>query len=319
MVDIFCKEKAIKAVWIPKLLGSKNKCNIIIHNYLVKQGLNFKLLLRINFRQENQFSALACIPEFYKSVFLAFNQCEYIKPPNKFSSIEILLQCIWGNEYFKVKGKTLLTEPLSITYVLRKFLEDKDVSACRYIQHTLLERLTFISKSKIYKITIDTINSKLFYTILLNKKFEKPYVEKIWEKSFSISFCNSDWQIIYMTNFKELMLKLSQFKYKILHNILLCGKLEAQWNKNIPPYCDFCKETEDMQHILYFCRRIKSIWMHLDLFIYLGFYIAFNTVQVISRWVVGRAEETSTYSSLGFCTVNCRPTASNYQLSHFRP
>ena len=54
-------------------------------------------------------------------------------------------------------------------------------------------------------------------------------------------------------------------------------------------------------------------------FIYLGFYVAFNTVQVISRWVAGRAEETSTYSSLGFCTVNCRPTASNYQLSHLRP
>ena len=49
------------------------------------------------------------------------------------------------------------------------------------------------------------------------------------------------------------------------------------------------------------------------------FYVAFNTVQVISRRVVGRAEETSTYSSLGFCTVNCRPTASNYQLSHLQP
>ena len=57
----------------------------------------------------------------------------------------------------------------------------------------------------------------------------------------------------------------------------------------------------------------------LVLFIYLGFYIAFNTVQVISRWVVGRGEETSTYSSSGFCTVNCRPTASNYQLSHLKP
>ena len=56
------------------------------------------------------------------------------------------------------------------------------------------------------------------------------------------------------------------------------------------------------------------------LFIYLGFYVAFNTVQVISRRVVGRAEETSTYSSLGLCTVNCRLTASNYQLnSHLRP
>ena len=30
------------------------------------------------------------------------------------------------------------------------------------------------------------------------------------------------------------------------------------------------------------------------LFIYLGFYVAFNTVQVISQRVVGRAEETST-------------------------
>ena len=55
------------------------------------------------------------------------------------------------------------------------------------------------------------------------------------------------------------------------------------------------------------------------LVIYLGFYVAFNTVQVISRRVVGRAEETSTYSSSGFCTVNCRPTAVNYQLSHMRP
>ena len=52
-------------------------------------------------------------------------------------------------------------------------------------------------------------------------------------------------------------------------------------------------------------------WTNLCLFIYLGFFVAFNTVQVISRRVVGRAEETSTYSMLGFCTVNCRPTESN--------
>ena len=37
--------------------------------------------------------------------------------------------------------------------------------------------------------------------------------------------------------------------------------------------------------------------------IYLGLHVAFNTVQVISRWVVGRAEETSTYSWSRFCTV----------------
>ena len=46
--------------------------------------------------------------------------------------------------------------------------------------------------------------------------------------------------------------------------------------------------------------------------------MATENVLVISRRVVGRAEETSTHSSLGFCTVNCRLTASNYQLSHMR-
>ena len=59
--------------------------------------------------------------------------------------------------------------------------------------------------------------------------------------------------------------------------------------------------------------------LNFYLFIYLGFYVAFNSVQVISQWVVGRAEETSTYSWSRFCTVNCQPTASNYKLSHLRP
>ena len=70
---------------------------------------------------------------------------------------------------------------------------------------------------------------------------------------------------------------------------------------------------------LFLMNTCESVYGSFYLFIYLGFYVAFNTVQVISRRVVRRAEETSTYSSLGFCTVNCRPTASNYQLSHLRP
>ena len=53
-----------------------------------------------------------------------------------------------------------------------------------------------------------------------------------------------------------------------------------------------------------------------DYFIYLGFNIALNTIQVISRRVVLWAEETSTYSWSRFCTVNCWQMVSNYQLSH---
>ena len=40
-----------------------------------------------------------------------------------------------------------------------------------------------------------------------------------------------------------------------------------------------------------FLPKISSPFLAFRLFIYLGFYVAFNTVQVISRRVVGRAKE----------------------------
>ena len=49
---------------------------------------------------------------------------------------------------------------------------------------------------------------------------------------------------------------------------------------------------------MFYRLNCTAVYVHLKKqplnFIYLGFYVAFNTVQVISRRVVGRAEETST-------------------------
>ena len=100
---------------------------------------------------------------------------------------------------------------------------------------------------------------------------------------------------------------------------ILSTRLFFHLKINVLGYCLFtikyCTRKTVYEKALFF----KTSYLLKDFFFYLGFYVAFNTVQVISRRVVGRAEETSTYSSLGFCTVNCRPTASNYQLSHLRP
>ena len=59
--------------------------------------------------------------------------------------------------------------------------------------------------------------------------------------------------------------------------------------------------TSDLLNSKNLIVAMSQLWI----FVYLGFYVAFNTVQVISQRVIGRAEETSTYSSLGLCTVNC--------------
>ena len=94
-------------------------------------------------------------------------------------------------------------------------------------------------------------------------------------------------------------------------------------HKNSRKHKTLCNEKEGGNPMNIVKARKVLQWvlceLLVDLFIYLGFYVTVNIVQVISRRVVGRAEETSTFSLSGFCTVNCRPTASNYQLSHLRP
>ena len=95
--------------------------------------------------------------------------------------------------------------------------------------------------------------------------------------------------------------------------------MQSNWlNSVLSPvvYGDIALSINTQYNLFCLHKMLLSCVNHLSFmgfgFIYLGFYVAFNTIQVISRRVVGRAEETSTYSSLGLCTVNCRPMASNY-------
>ena len=55
----------------------------------------------------------------------------------------------------------------------------------------------------------------------------------------------------------------------------------------------------------YMTSLVSQVTHQRNFFIYSRFYVAFNTVQVISQQAVERAEETSTYSWSRFCTVNC--------------
>ena len=77
-------------------------------------------------------------------------------------------------------------------------------------------------------------------------------------------------------------------------------KVICPWcNLNLTEWESYDIPMEEHQRHLPYCAFVLMLCPFLNyhllyLFIYLGFYVAFNTVQVISRRVVGRAEETST-------------------------
>ena len=70
---------------------------------------------------------------------------------------------------------------------------------------------------------------------------------------------------IYIHNFKALRYKkFSEFKYKVLHNILACNDKLSKWEKTQSPTCSVCKEKKDISHMLYNCLRIKLIWKSIS-------------------------------------------------------
>ena len=54
--------------------------------------------------------------------------------------------------------------------------------------------------------------------------------------------------------------KFTEFKFKIIHNVLPCGKQLCRWNNNYSGLCVYCGEVENITHLLYECSRIKNIW-----------------------------------------------------------
>ena len=300
MTDIVSKLYALKVSWIPKLLDKRNRLANIIHNYLISTGLNFSLILRTSFRNSETFEIIKKIPMFYQQIFTSFNLCKTIKPINDLSNFDFLTQPIWGNEYFKFRNKHLyykswiecgitfvkdlfdqnghfisedyilnvlkntknwIVEYLTIKNIIYKMVKKNkfDTKPSKFIQESACIKTHLYSNGKI--LDPQDICSKDIYNILLNKKYEKPYIENMWQRELSNELNTIDWNVVYVQNSKFLKYpKFIEFKFKIIHNILTCGIKLSKWNNTYNGLCSFCGETENISHLLYNCSRIRSMW-----------------------------------------------------------
>ena len=303
MIDIITKHHALKTSWIPKLLNEESSLAEILNLYLAKMSITINLLLKMNFRKVEDFWIFSTVPPFYQQVIISYNLCTTIRPINKLNTVEILSQPLWGNEYLKSKGKCLYnknwlesgflfvkdivendgsflsehnllqklrvkTNWMSEVFILKNIivknaLRHCDTAVCRFTQITLYKKLTLWTKTKIFN--LDEINCKEMYIVLLAKKTERPYSEHMWQRKLQTEMNKNDWEQVYLTNFKTLRYKkFSEFKYKILLNILPCGEKLETWGKSASTKCTFCGESEDICHLLYSCPRVKHVWCILS-------------------------------------------------------
>ena len=302
LVDINTKHCALKTSWIPKII-SQNNVKEVLNIYLSSIGINVNVILKMSFRKIESLDVIKKLPSFYQQLFLSFNMCKFIKPINKMSNFEMLSQPIWGNELFKSKEKCLffknwiesgfllvkdlfesngtfvseehilndlndkhnwISEYLILKKtVYRKISKVCDSSMGQFIQSSCYLNVAFTSKFGIIKPR--NICSKDMYQILLDKKVRRPYTESMWQKVLSMDISKNEWKSIYLQNQVSLKYKkFSEFKYKILLNIAACGEKLSRWKLNVSRNCAFCKQKEDICHLLYECPRIKSIWCNIS-------------------------------------------------------
>jgi hypothetical protein len=57
--------------------------------------------------------------------------------------------------------------------------------------------------------------------------------------------------------------KISEFNYKVLHNILPCNKNLKKWGKQTNDTCDVCQQIQSIIHLLYECPHSGRIWQKL--------------------------------------------------------
>lgn len=101
ITDFETKVKALKASWVSKLIHSNNDLNQLLNACIERYNLDISYLLNTNITNALDLN-IKYLPNFYKEVICAFNECKNTDREN------IQFQNIWFNRNITYKGKTVL-------------------------------------------------------------------------------------------------------------------------------------------------------------------------------------------------------------------
>ena len=220
------------------------------------------------------------------------------------SHLGIRNQIIWGNINLSNKGKTLFYQnwiQSNIIYVHDILDENGDFLSPNLLLQKLKSTSNWISEWKqllsffpsdwktILKGTrlnqlcrlwnffyvngkayflpkdLSQFTSKFFYNILLNKRFIHPYCEETWNRHLKV-YTPLQWKIIWISQTISISKdrKFAEFNFKILHNILPCGKNLLKWKLSKNDQCCLCNVTDSYEHLFLNCRRLGNFWQRFS-------------------------------------------------------
>ncbi len=294
MLDIYCKNKALKASWI-KRIHEKCITSDFIDMFLEKFGINKEYLVKTHITSVKQLIASFKLPKFWAEMFCYTNECKSIKNLENMSDYDFLTSPIWFNNNFTFNEQTLymsnwtksnilyvrdlinvdgnlITEPELLTKLnckrnwIREYfivknvfiniLENFNTNLSNHVK--IRNRWTILVNNNIH--SLKTQKSKFFYEILVKQKFIPNYMEEVWHTDFDL--IEPQWSTIYKSKIWDINdRKLAEFNYKVICNIIYTRSKLSKWNKQLSDKCVFCEQIQDTKHLLFDCPRVKNAWV----------------------------------------------------------
>ena len=279
MIDVESHFKALKATWIERIHKETNDIWKHLPRSYIKHTTN-NLIMEMSCLSIKQMPILHTIPQFYQEVILGY--CKSNLPTTIDSKSKLFSQILWGNRLLVVHNTCLFSKSfIDAGYIyVRDILQENgkfkdgiyqsltikakyfriiDLISCAlkpYKVHRFSDAKVYFPKAVTSKVEK---KSKWFYKHIVKEKRKKAKCIRKWSDYFNHETC---WSHVYENKLNsQFEVKIAEFNYKMLNNILPTGDNLYKWKKVPTPNCIYCGfETHNLQHLFWDCSHLNSLW-----------------------------------------------------------
>ena len=293
LIDLEIKSKALQINWINRYINNNGSWQVIPNQW--KQTLGniewidfFKINLNLDYVKN-------CCSSFFRSI--CYTWFTHIGEP--INEIDILNEYIWLNRFLKIDKKSFIWhkwKEKGINQIYHLINENgtwkkldqitqlvnspSNLFLLNQIQHCIPQKWkdkiknnkqgVNVEKSWINwndeQIEIKNINSKLIYTIFIDKKYTIPTSVKFWHNLFPklVDIDVKQWETIFTLPFYILSeVRIMMVQYKLLNNIINCNVKLKNWNIITTDECTHCDKKDTIDHFFLLCGKTKLFWKSL--------------------------------------------------------
>lgn len=152
-----------------------------------------------------------------------------------------------------------LCEYITVKSALQKYASKTNLRDSAKRRH-----LKFVFNFQGHIKSIEGQKSSFFYSILLQQNSKKPNMESVWANIFLLDDTYV-WENIYTEKIKKIFDKnVSEFNYKLLHNLITCNKYVSKWKTDLDKNCINCNLEEDVKHLIFDCYIFQPLWKKIS-------------------------------------------------------